>query len=195
MRLTMLRTPRYPRPAGESWVHTERKIRKDKFGTEPPIFSGLGFMRCRYGLFPHHGGALSTIDGKPNSIVKRIAEEFNVPVIVQSISPEVKTGTSAQSNGTSLLTLEPNHVLITTIKQKEWISSKNLILRVVEVAGHPSKNSKIIIHPEIASKIKNVNCTDLLERKLPDQVKWDANKGQISFAIGKFEILTFELEV
>jgi alpha-mannosidase len=197
-RLTMLRTPKYPNPAGESWAHQERKARKEADGGEVPTFSGLGFLRCRYALFPHSDGALVKADGTPHGVVKKHAEEFNAPLIVRTIPENAKfiaDGSSFLVHNVALISASPDHVLVTALKQKEWIPEKNLILRVVESAGVACDHVILKFHPDLAKKIKKIVATDILERPTEAIYTWDANSGQLKFAIGKFEILTFELIV
>jgi alpha-mannosidase len=193
MRLTLLRTAQFPKPSAESWANEERKIRLEKTGEEVPKFIDLGFFRCRYALYPHLGGALITETGKPNSQVKRAGEEFNVPILVQAISKTVKNATSSLVNGSPLLTVEPAHVLVTSVKQKEWDNSKNTIIRVVETSGVSCAKVTITLDQLVASKIKTIQQVDILERNLGKSVVFDKTTHSFTFAIGKFEILTFEL--
>ena len=58
MRISMLRTPEYPGPAGEAWVIEERKMNEEKYNHKVPECSELGPFKCRYALLPHVGGAL-----------------------------------------------------------------------------------------------------------------------------------------
>jgi alpha-mannosidase len=192
MRLTLLRTATYTTAAGEAWVNEERKLRKEKDGSAPPKYIDLGFFRCRYALLPHNNGALKNADGTPNGYVKRMAEEFNQKVIVQKVTNE-ENGSSFLVNGTSIINCNPSNVLITALKQKEWEPSKNLILRLAEVSGQACDLVQIQFCPDFASSIDSIHTVDLLERSIDVPCSWDSDSGILTCAIGKFEILSFEL--
>ncbi len=199
MRLTMLRTPRYPDPSGEAWVHKERSRRLEDEAGEPPQFVDLGFLRCRYALLPHKGGSLEDPEGDANAIVKNKAEEFNNPVFVTKISDEERVISDKSnkflSNGTGLIKVDKPNVQISAVKQKQWEKSKNMILRVVENCGVDSHNTLITFCDDLAGRIKSITNVDLLERPLEEKhFSWNSDKGQLKISIEKFEILSFEVE-
>ena len=71
MRMTMLRSPKYPGPSGESWAKKERTINLKKHLHGVPTHSGLGEYKARLALYPHNGGALINANGNPNAEVKK----------------------------------------------------------------------------------------------------------------------------
>lgn len=186
IRLSLLRTPRYPTPAGEAWVNQERRMNKEKNGHEVPEFSGLGPEKCRYVLLPHNGGALINADGTANSIVKQKAEEFNQPVIVLNT-------TIKEVLNDPIVEINPSSVFLGALKLNEWQKSGTIILRVVEGCGIASTKVEIKINPKLNSLLKDIRMVDLLERPINDRTyNWDKNKGIISLEIKKFEICSFE---
>jgi alpha-mannosidase len=194
IKLSLLRTPRYPTAAGEAWVNQERKIRKEKYNTEVPEFSGLGPNKCRYVLLPHPGGSLLNADGSANNLVKRAADEFNQPVMV---IPTTASGYSADKLGTSgasFIEIKTPNVFLGALKLNEWERSGTVILRVVEGCGIPA-NAEIKLNPVLVKRIKSVKAVDLLEKPIQTAFKWDAKNCSLSFKMGKFEICTFEFEV
>ena len=201
MRLTMLRTPKYPGPAGEAWVLRERVQRKKEDGSSVPEFVDLGMLRCRYALLPHEGGALKKSDETENHLVAYKSEEFNNPVIVQShgdSNTSLDASNSFLTDGSWLMKVYSPNVQVTSLKEKQWVESKNKILRVVEKCGVDTPNCQIALHPKIAEKVGGVKIVDLLERDLAggnSAIEWDSKKGVITCNLGKFEILSLELEM
>nr|MDO8111288.1 glycoside hydrolase family 38 C-terminal domain-containing protein [Candidatus Sigynarchaeota archaeon] len=194
MRLTMLRSPAYPGPAGEAFVYKERAIRTERYKTAPPKYSGLGPFKCRYALFPHEGGALASADGKPKAIVKQKAEEFNQPVMViptENLAPASALGII---DGSPLLEIKPAHVMASTVKPGEWMKNGNVIARFLENSGIAAEVT-VTVNPVLAKKVKSVRAVDLIERPIDAKCTWDANKGVLTFKTGKFEACTFELQI
>ncbi|MHA1732656.1 MAG: alpha-mannosidase [Promethearchaeota archaeon] len=190
-RLTLLRSPTYPTAAGEAWVNTERKVRKEKYGTEVPKFSGLGPFRCRYAYLPHAGGALRKENGEPNVVVTRAAEEFNYPARV------LKAGGSSgavKADGAPIASITAPNVNLTALKLNEWDKNGDLILRVVETCG-TSAEGEIVLNPELASRVKAVRVVDLLEREdgVVKITTADYSEGTIRTKLGKFELKTYAL--
>ncbi len=194
IRLTMLRSPEYPGPAGEAFVHKERAARKEKHGTTPPKYSGLGPFKCRYALLPHQGGALVTHDGNPNPVVKKGAEEFNQPVISIPAGRIPSINESGLFRGEPLLSMTPGNVMVGAVKVKEWNQGKGYVIRVHEACGMEA-DVTMTLHPDLAWALKRVKCTDLLERDIGTPVRWDVAAMTISFHIGRHEICTFEIDV
>ena len=194
MRISMLRSPSYPGPAGEAWVIEERKMNREKYGHEVPQFSELGPFKCRFAVLPHNGGALVDQNGKPSAIVKRSAEQFNQPIVVIPTKGFSKTVLEAVNKGLSIIEIEPENVYLGVLKYKEWNKTGTLILRVVESSG-VSTQGKIILNQEIADKIKSIKAVDLLERQIQSEFDWNKETRTLSFPIKGFEILTFEISL
>lgn len=193
-RLTMLRSPDYPGPAGESWVHKERRMRKEKYGTEPPIYSGLGPFRCKYAYFPHAGSALQFKDGKPNPSVKRAAEEFNNPLEVLMVRPLKGKEKGYRADGTALLQVSAPNVSVTSIKANEWTPGNTFILHIIEGLGK-SAECNITFHPILAGRIAKVREVDLLERAdgSVKSVDLPIQNGKIHVSVKRFEIKALEV--
>ncbi|MHA1818953.1 MAG: glycoside hydrolase family 38 C-terminal domain-containing protein, partial [Promethearchaeota archaeon] len=190
-RLTMLRSPRYPDPSGESWVHKERKYNKDKYNHKPPKYSGIGPFKARYKIVPHQGGALIKNDGTPNSVVRKSAEEFNQPVVIIS----AKGTTSAKkdlSKISGVLEIESENIYLGVLKLNEWQKDDSIILRLVEGCGIET-DGVVKIHEPFKSQIKEIVAVDLLERDIDDPLEWDSAKGLLKFKIAPFEIKTFKI--
>ncbi len=194
MRLSMLRSPLYPGPAGEAWVIEERKINKEKYGHEVPNYSELGPFKCRYALLPHTGGALVDGKGKPNAVVKRSAEQFNQPIVVIPTEGFSQTKLESVNKATSIIEIEPANVYLGVLKYNEWEKTGTIILRVVETSGIPTE-AKVVFNQELGSKIKSVKPVDLLERPIEAHFVWNASNQTLAFPIRGFEILTFEISL
>ncbi|MFX0099536.1 MAG: alpha-mannosidase [Candidatus Hodarchaeota archaeon] len=194
MRLTLLRSPSYHGPAGEAWVNQERLERFEKHGTKPPVYSALEPMICRYALLPHEGGALLNKDGTANPIVKQRADQFNMPVLTIAVDGIELKKTDTLKTGETVVEINPGNVTIGAIKQSEWEKNGNVIMRVVETSGIATE-AKVTFHPALASKIKNIIATDLLERKIEAKLDWNRDESVLTFPIKKFEIFTLELEL
>ncbi|MHA1339230.1 MAG: alpha-mannosidase [Promethearchaeota archaeon] len=194
MRLTMLRSPRYPTPAGEAWVIKERRYNKGKYGHEVPEFSGLGPERCRYALYPHVGGALTDEKGSPNPIVKQKAEEFNQPVIPISSKNKdyILIGNKIGISGQSILKIKPSSAYLGALKFEEWNKDGNIIIRIAEACGQATE-VEITINKELANKIKRIQPVDLLEKDTNREFEWNPSNSVLKFTMGKFEICSFKL--
>lgn len=192
MRLTMLRSPEYPAPAGEAFVNKEREARLKKDGTAPPRYSGIGPFKCRYALLPHEGGALAGANGKPSAVVKRAAEEFNQPVVVVPVAAAVTGRGDSIVDGAAMLDIKPAHVMASAVKLNEWDANGNVIMRFLETSGFPA-DVTVSLHPAIAKRVKSARMVDLLERPTGAACTWDAAGGVLSFKVGKFEACTVEL--
>lgn len=116
MRISVVRSPSY------GW-RSSRKV-------DPNIeyeWQNQGLQKFRMILVPHKGGW-------QNTGIVRMAEEFvtPVPIIYQGIRP----GTRPQSD--SFLSVDAQNVVVSAIKlAEEPETSKDLILRCYETAGHP----------------------------------------------------------
>lgn len=190
MRLTMLRSPQYPNPAGEAWVIKERKFNKKEFDHEVPEYSGLGPFKCRYMLLAHPGGCLITDKGEPNEVVKQSAEEFNQPVIIIPTN-----GLKEDVSAHQLLEIQNPNVYLGTLKLNEWEKNGSVVVRFVEGCGIDESEANIKFGDLLASKIKSIREVDILERQMDSEFDWDANSGLLKFKMGKFEIKTFEFEI
>lgn len=192
LRLTMLRVPRYPEPAGEAWVNKERKENREKYDHEVPEFVGLGAEKCRYMLLPHNGGSLENTDGSPNVAVKRAAEEFNQPVMVIPSEFSAIEEDTIGSKGESLVQIHTDNVFLGALKYNEWEKNGNLILRMIEGCGIDA-GAKISLHPSLTEIIADIRAVDILERPIDYDFNYDQESGTLTFDIGKFEIVTFAL--
>ncbi|MHA1683413.1 MAG: alpha-mannosidase [Promethearchaeota archaeon] len=193
MRITMLRSPEYPGPAGEAFINKERILRKEKYGTTVPSHSGMGPFKCRYALVPHAGGALRDASGNANTIVKQRAEEFNQPVLVIPSTTELIINAEC-FHGVPFVSISPTNVQVTAVKMDEWKNDGHVILRIVEVCG-VGTTAEINLAPFLNNKTKEVQPTDLLERDITANTTWDKKTGKISFKIKPFEIFTLKLVI
>ena len=192
MRLTMLRVCRYPVSAPEAWVNLERIENERRFGHKIPEYSGLGPFKCRYSLLPHNGGALKKTDGSLNVIVKRKAEEFNMPIIVIPTKNIQENQKGIVKSGKPLLEIITPNIFLGTLKLNEWDKTGTIIIRLFEGSGI-SSSSKIKFNPELSREISEIKAIDLLEREIDYEFDWNKELGVLTFNIGKFEICTFEL--
>ncbi|MHA1996440.1 MAG: glycosyl hydrolase-related protein [Candidatus Hodarchaeales archaeon] len=164
--LTMLRTPPYFPASPEAWVHEERAIRKEKYGTEVPEYSGLGPLRSQYAYLPHKGGSLRLQDEKPNPLVRRAAEEFNQPVQILTITTDQNAG-KIKVDGQPLIKIKSDFAMLSALKMNEWKKNGNIIIRVIEMLGVGGK-VKIELNPVIQSNIISIREVDLLERPMSE---------------------------
>lgn len=195
IRLSLLRTPRYPTPAGEAWVIPERRVNKEKYGHDVPEFSGLGPEKCRYIILPHNGGALMNSDGSANAIVKQKAEEFNQPVVViESVHNTLRTDLIKEILEVPIIEISPSNVFLGALKFNEWEKSGTIVMRIVEGCGIASTKVEIKLNPKLNSLIKSIRPIDLLERPITNKkFNWDKNNRIITLELSKFEICSFEI--
>jgi alpha-mannosidase len=187
IRLTLHRSPTYPGPAGEAFVHQERQQRKTNDGTLPPECGGLGPISCRYAYYPHKFGCLIDSNGKPHNSVKKSAEEFNNPIFVSDYTPQ---GTLEYP---SLEFYVPDNVQITAIKRKEWENTPSLIFRVAEICGQIETHVNLIFPKIFQDQIESIQPVDLMERPIEGAIEWNKENAELKFAIGNFEVVCFEL--
>ncbi|MBD3213267.1 MAG: hypothetical protein GF311_11725 [Candidatus Lokiarchaeota archaeon] len=193
MSLTLLRACRYPETAPEAWVNKERELNLMKYDHKVPKYSGLGNFTCRYALFPHKGGALQNSDSSINYIVKRKAEEFNIPALIIPINtPDSKFDTHLIDN--PICTISPNNVILSILKLNEWKRNNDIIIRFQEICGDPTK-SEVTFTPLLAQKIIAIKTVDFLEREEKRPFLWNKKEGSLLFNMGKFELSTFKLEI
>ncbi|TFG04176.1 MAG: alpha-mannosidase [Promethearchaeota archaeon] len=193
MRLTMLRACRYPPPAPEAWVIEERKVNEELYGHQVPEFSGMGPLKCRYALYPHEGGALLNVDGSPNPLIKRKAEEFNNPIVIIPINNlDSKSNEFNKWSSEPLLEIQSPNVFLGALKMNEWDKDGTIIMRFNEGLGVPSM-ARVKISELIANKIPSIKVVDLLEREINHSFKWNDETNILSFELTKFEIITFKL--
>jgi len=188
MRLTLLRSCKYPPPAPEAWVNEERRWNEQEFNHKVPEYSGLGPFICRYSILPHHGGTLKNRDGTPNPIVKQKSREFNMPV---SVIPLKKSFNTSSLFIEKFIDIQPSNVFLGTIKYNEWKGNQALIVRFYEAMGI-SADVEINFNPLLRGRIKSIKPVDLIERDTTFNHNWNKN-GKLKFKLGKFEICTFEL--
>ena len=192
MRLTLLRCCRYPSPAPEAWVNTEREENERLFNHKVPDFSGIGSFKCRYALLPHMGGALKNPDGSANIIVKRKAEEFNLPIQAIPTAGVTKNQEILANLVTPLLEIKTPNVYLGAFKKNEWNKKDSIIARFFEGSGL-SSSAKIKFNKILSERIKKIRAVDLLEREIEYKFGWNQKTGILEFDIGKFEICTFEI--
>ncbi|MHA2095776.1 MAG: alpha-mannosidase [Candidatus Hodarchaeales archaeon] len=188
--LTMLRSPPYFPASPEAWVHEERAIRKEKYGSEVPEYSGLGPFRSQYAYLSHEGGGLITQDNKPNSLVRRAAEEYNQPVHVLKI-PQGKQDYKLEVEGQSIIQIESDIAMLSTIKMNEWDSNGNLIIRIVEILG-VGGSVCIALNSIFQNKIVSAREVDLLERPISGTTL-KIEKTGIKISLTPFEAKSIEL--
>ena len=189
IRLTLHRSPQYPAPSGEAWVHKERVERFNKDGSRVPLNIGIGPTSARFALYPNQGGALRDMRNKATGSVKKRAAEFNNPVIVSKL-------VAPNAGGCELKKMDfylPDNVMITSMKQKEWDSAKSIIIRLNEICGIPETNATILLPQVFAEKVSQIKAVDLLERPIDFPFEWHADHNEIKVKIKNYEIMTFEL--
>ncbi len=188
VRLTLHRSPKYPRPSAESWAKKERLVRKREGHDKVPKYTGLGPISCQFAYFPHRGSALKNYYGKPSAIVKKAAEEFNNPIITKKISDNQK-GSLVYDE---LDILVQDNIEITAFKLNEWKKSNSIIIRFNELCGKDI-HANVFISSRLAKKISKIKQVDLLERNLKKQdFMWNPSDNELKFKIHKFELKTFE---
>ncbi|MHA1369138.1 MAG: alpha-mannosidase, partial [Promethearchaeota archaeon] len=197
-RLTVLKSANYPSPAGESWVHQERKMNLDKYGKKPPQFTDLGPHRTRYAIYPHAGITRQDQKGNPTTDVKRRADAFNFPLLLLPASKGSVGDLSGQASkdlpvNAPLISSSNESVLIKSIKMAERIQN-TLVLRLVEYAGVDTRTT-ISLHPKLAELIEDIQESDLLERPLNSKTVWHEQSRSFDVDMGKCEIKTFLLKV
>ncbi|MHA2289781.1 MAG: alpha-mannosidase, partial [Promethearchaeota archaeon] len=188
--LTMLRTPPYFPASPEAWVQEERAIRKEKYGTEIPKYSGLGPLRSQYAYLPHRGGTLLSQDNQPNPVVRRAAEEFNQPVQILKITTDQMEG-KIQVDGQSLIKIESDMAMLSALKMNEWKTNGNAIIRIIEMLGVGGE-VKIDLNSRIQRKISSIREVDLLERPL-SETSLENEQTSFTISLTPFEAKTFEL--
>ena len=188
IRLTLHRSPKYPKPSAESWAKMERLARKKDSSDKVPKFTGLGPISCQFAYFPHRGGALKNYYNKPSAIVKKAAEEFNNPIIARKRSENQKG--SLIYNELDILVQD--NVEITALKRNEWKKSNSIIIRFNELCGKDSQVNAFLPN-KLVKKISKIIQVDLLERDLKEQdFIWNPSENELKFKIQKFEVKTFE---
>ncbi|MFX0176548.1 MAG: alpha-mannosidase [Candidatus Hodarchaeota archaeon] len=194
LRLTMLRSCLYPPPSPEAWVNQERKENEQNYGHSVPKFSGLGPMMCRYALLPHKGGALINEDGSPNSIVKRKAKEFNMPILVFPINDHQVNDTTTLLNGKSFAKVLNPNVFLGALKFSEWKKDGTIIIRFYEISGFKTEAS-IQFNEQFSERILKIEPADLIEREIQDKCNWNSNNCKLTFELNSFEIKTFKIYI
>jgi alpha-mannosidase len=192
MRLTLLRSCRYPPSVPEAWVNMERQENEKRFNHKVPEFSGLGSFKCRYVLLPHSGGTLVNSDGSPNMVVRKKSEEFNKPITLIPIESVNLDNEQFLTSGDSLFEIEPSNVYLGALKLNEWDKNGNIVVRFFETCGNAT-SVKITFNPILAERITAVRSIDLLERESHFKFDWNNEDLVLSFQIGKFELVNFKL--
>ncbi|MHA1674218.1 MAG: glycoside hydrolase family 38 C-terminal domain-containing protein, partial [Promethearchaeota archaeon] len=211
LRISLHRSPKYPRPAAEAWVNRERSERKKDKKGRPPKYSGLGPQSARFGVLPHSGGALSTSKGTPSSIVYKKAEEFNHPILV---SPILKLDAPQESQKpiksiklapepTANAFILPHNIKLSVFKPEEWegeISqtqeNREYILRFVEFCGYATEKVAIQFPSILENRVFNIGEVDLLERALQNlTLDWHEATQTLNTSFGPFEIKSFKIQL
>ncbi|TFH30799.1 MAG: alpha-mannosidase [Promethearchaeota archaeon] len=202
LRISLHRSPKYPRPAAEAWVNKERGERRREKKGHPPKYSGLGFQSARFGVLPHPSGALSTPKGDPSSFVYKKAEEFNSPILVcpilqHNFPPE---STLSSNEPTANAFILPQNIKISVLKFQEWELDLNdnqeLIIRAAEICGFPTDQVTIQFPSIMANRVSRVEEVDLLERTLPTQkLEWHEGTQTLNTSFGPFEIKSFKIQI
>jgi len=192
IQLTLLRTCRYTPPSPEAWVNIERKLNQDLYNHEVPKFSELGPFRCNYVLYPHSGSTLTNPDSTENPMIRRKAEEFNNPIIIIPLEGINDIENRSLLNGESMLEISPSNINLGVLKYEEWKKDNSIIIRFFEGCGL-SVPAEVKIHPKIANMIIKIEETDLLERSLNHDPKWNEKEGILNFKMDKFEIRSFKI--
>jgi len=194
IRLTMLRACRYPDPAPEAWVNKERELNRKYFSHKVPEYSGLGPFSCRYALLPHSGGALQSPDGSPSVIVNRKAEEYNNPIMIVPVKECKKLNNSLLYEDEFFIDISPENVFLKVFKLNDWDEEKSFILRLHEVCGNPTE-VEIQFGNFLINKITSIKSVDLLERPNKKDYIWDQVRKILRFDMGKFEIISFKINL
>jgi alpha-mannosidase len=192
LKLTVLRSPKYTPPSPEAWVNLERKLNKDLHDHEPPEFSELVPFRCNYILYPHSGSTLTNLDGTPNPMIRRKAEEFNNPITIIPLEGTDETESRPLLIGESILQVFPSNINLGVMKYTEWKQDNSIIIRFFEGCGF-SVSAEAKFHPKIAERITKIEETDLLERSLNNSPEWNEKEGTLSFKMNKFELRSFKI--
>lgn len=198
IRISMHRSPKFPRPSAESWVKFERTQRKREGKGKPPKYTGIGPTSCRYGILPHTGGCLINRKNAPASFVAKTAEEFNHPIIV-SAYPKSKEDSDNMQKVSEIPNCSfhvelPTGVRLTVVKKEQWNQDGCYILRFAEFCGFNLENVQITF-PEVFSRlIKEIWETDLLERPISSSntAKISSNCSLI-VSFSPFEVKTFKI--
>ncbi|RLF19757.1 MAG: hypothetical protein DRM97_08205 [Thermoprotei archaeon] len=166
VRMTLLRTPRYPPRWGEPWIP----------GAGEPMEQGM--HKTRYAIYPHKG------DWKEAKVYK-IAYEFNYPILVRVESAHEGKLPSSMS----FINIEPDHVILSAVKRAE--DSEDIIIRVYEVEGKDA-DVKISLPKEVTGAIE----VDLLERPIEtSEAKVEVKGREVVFRVGHNEIKTLKLSL
>lgn len=209
IRISLHRSPKYPRPSAESWVNTERSVRRKEKKGYPIRYSGLGPISARFAILPHQGGALENHEGGAASFVPKQAEEFNNPVVViqsgishqqrSSFPSEPTPNTSGILNSINSFDLHfhmPHNIQMKVFKREEWKKSGDYILRFVELCGRQTNDAKIIFPEILAKKDPKIVEVDLLERPLSHpNFEWIKGEHKMIVDFKPFEIKTFKIQL
>ncbi len=190
MRLTLLRSCKYPPPAPEAWVNEERKWNEEEFTHQVPEFSGLGPFICRYAILPHNGGTLKKGDGTPNPLVRQKSLEFNMPVSIIPLNASTK---KTSLNIEKFIDMYPTNVFLGAIKHNEWIGNHSIVVRFYEAMGIAT-DVEVNFNPLLRKIIKSIKPIDLIERDTIFMYNWNKD-GKLNFRLNKFEICSFEISL
>ncbi|WP_457559637.1 alpha-mannosidase [Candidatus Harpocratesius sp.] len=194
IRISMHRSPKYPRPSAESWVHFERKQRKYEGKGKPPKYSGLGPTSSRFAILPHIWGCLVNNKNEGSSYVPKIAEEFNHPPLLIKINPDKTKKSESIPENISLGFNIPSEINLKVVKPEQWNDDGGLVLRFAELTGFSQKNCIIQFPQHIGFKVDRIIEVDLLERPIEESsIKWDSSSMIITADFTPFEIKTLKV--
>jgi len=145
LRVTLLRSPRYPFSRKEAQLARAEGKDPRKLKKKP---TDQGVHEIRLAVYPHRG------DWREASTVRK-AYEFNYPLLTQY--EKIHNGSLPKSH--SFMKVKPENVIISAIKKAE--DSEDLILRLYETA---SKRTKVEI--SFDKELKKAAETDLIEREI-----------------------------
>ncbi|RLI65754.1 MAG: hypothetical protein DRO88_03660 [Promethearchaeia archaeon] len=200
IRISMHRSPKYPRPSAESWVKFERLQRKNEGKGKPLRYSGIGPTSCRFAILPHVGGCLVNEKQAPSTFVPKMAEEFNHPIVIYSFNSfKLKSEPEKSDNLPDIHSFSfdlQTGIELSVIKPEQWNKDNSVILRFIERCGFTHKKSIIQFPKDFASLIEEIWETDLLERpKIPLDLKWSSDTTELILDFSPFEIRTIKCKL
>ncbi|MBD3228784.1 MAG: hypothetical protein GF329_11415 [Candidatus Lokiarchaeota archaeon] len=169
LRMTILRVPKYPSSGSPitSIIPSKEFHKQTKFSVD-------------YSLSIHKGDWITNES-------HRKGIEFNVPVITREIE-KVSKSNSVLHVPTSIITIEPSNIILSTLKQCE--DDNSIILRIFETTGSEAE-VKIKLNDQF--QINKAEEVDILELNPKPIESFSENK--ISLTIKKFEIKTIKIDL
>jgi alpha-mannosidase len=187
VRISLHRSPKYPDPASEAWVQSERQQRLKTEGTSVPSHIGIGKTSAHYTLFLHGSDSIAQAEKLGNVGVRIAAEEFNTPLLVI-------TGHPSFSFNTIVERVEPSNIIISALKVNEWEKKPQLIIRIAEICGIKG-NGSIFFSFYFTQKFGNVQEVDYLERPLNRPVLWRKELRCLEINLAPFEVVSVAFDL